>query len=518
MFKLVVVGGRKRGEEFVLLEGENIVGRSSESDHIINVEGVSKKHMRLTVSNNSCFLEDMGSSNGTFVNGKLTKKVTLKDNDKIALPNMILQFVYVKEKKKIVKKQVSKIDTDTLDGETVPNNLLGKLIFTFKHRIMSAVYDLNKTYEWKHMLGIFLALLTAGNLFLTVSPVLLTVQDLIYEEVILRGEQYAEEISRKNAIWLQRNEIEKINTNFMNYEESRGIRSYTLFNLQGTVIRPAAQIDKRIQDAFAIEARDHFKNRGYSRTIHINDDLSNNEIGIAKVLFAPNVATSRDEPVGIIAIRFKPNAINKFEIFNKTIYWKTFIYTALLAVLFFGFIYFMTLRPIQDVKIQADEVMRGKRKEIESEYLFEELFPVKDTLNTVIQKNRELMNEDMGEFAEIEDDISYVSALNELMQGLSGACLVLNSEKNLEHVNEQAGDLTGMRESLVKGVNILDAAQNEGIAGTILKLCDDSANANGSHQHDFYELEGESYIINVSALMGRDGFAKAYLVTFVKEM
>lgn len=518
MYKLVVVGGRHRGEEFVLNNGDNIIGRAMDADHVLSVEGVSKKHMRITISKDTPFLEDMGSSNGTFVNGKLTKKVTLKDGDQIALPNMIFKVVYVREKKVQIKKKVGKIENDVLDQEVKPNDFVGKLVYFFKTKVMNPIYDLNKSYEWKHLLGIFIALLTVGNLFLTVSPVLLTVQGLIYEEVVSRAEQYADEIKRTNSIYLQRNEIGSVNTRFLNNIEGKGVMGYFLFDLRGNIIRPAALIDKRIQDPFTIEARDYFRKINYEDRLLVNKNLDNNEIGVAKVLYAVNTITATNEPLAIIAIRFKPSAINTFEIFNKTIYWKTFVYTSILGVFFFGFIYFLTLKPLRAIKLQADEVMRGKRKEITSEYLFEEIHGIRSTMNTVIQKNRELMNEDMGDFAEIEEDTSYVATLNEIMMGMNSAALVLNSEKNIEHVNELAGDLTGMRESLVKGSNILDAATNEGIAGTILKLCDDSANNNGTHQHDFYELEGESYQISVSSLIGKDGFAKAFFVTFVKEL
>lgn len=519
MFKLVAVGGRARGTEYTLEPGENILGRAQDADHVINVDGVSKKHMRITVNKDSAFLEDLGSSNGTFVNGKLTRKITLKDKDQIALPNIIFKVVYVKEKKIIVKKKVAKIETDldAIDTDTAPDNLLGKIIYLFKNKVMSIVYDFNKVYEWKHLLGIFLALMTIGNLFLTVTPVLLKVQDLLYEEVLIRAEQYADEVATKNSIHLKRGDTTRVDTSFLDNQEGRGVMSYALFDPNGNMIRPIGEGEK-IRDGFAIEAAQYFKRQSYPTTAYFNKSIDNNQIGVAKVIFAQNINTARNEPVGIISIHFKPGAISEFEIFNKTIYWKTFIYTMMLAVLFFGIIYFMTLKPIREVKLQADEVLRGKRKDISSDFLFEELFSLKDTLNTVIQKNRELMNEDMGDFAEIEDDGSYVSIFHEIMLGSDHAVLILNSEKNVQHVNDLAGDLTGMRESLVKGSNILDVAQNQGIAGTILKLCDDSANNNGMHQQDFYELEGESYMINTTSLIGKDGFAKAFYITFIKEM
>ena len=52
---------------------------------------------KITVNGKNCFIQDLNSSNGTFVNGKIIKKVTVEDKDKITLPNVIFQLVYVKE-------------------------------------------------------------------------------------------------------------------------------------------------------------------------------------------------------------------------------------------------------------------------------------------------------------------------------------------------------------------------------------------------------------------------------------
>jgi pSer/pThr/pTyr-binding forkhead associated (FHA) protein len=103
MFKLVVVGGRLRGKEFILNDGENVVGRGADNDVSVPVEGISKKHLKVTVNGETAFAEDLGSSNGTLINGKIIKRLTIKDGDKIALPNLIFQVVYVLEKKVIVK-------------------------------------------------------------------------------------------------------------------------------------------------------------------------------------------------------------------------------------------------------------------------------------------------------------------------------------------------------------------------------------------------------------------------------
>lgn len=520
MFKLVAVGGKKRGMEIILENGSNSIGRSQECDHPLDVEGVSKKHMQITVNGEDCFLEDLGSSNGTFVNGKLIKKKTVLDKDKIAIPNVIFQLVYVKEKKKIVTKKVLKADEEDADfgaTEVEPKDLLGKIRYNFKHKLMSVVYNFNEQYEWNVMLGIILFLFVCGNIYLTVGPVLNATEEMVYTEIKLRGKQYADEVARTNAIHLSRGDLQRIDTLFMEKLQSEGVESYELFDMDGRIVRPSSKIDTYINDVFSVKAQNKFKNSGQYMKTFIDKSLGDGEVGIAKTLLVNNVKTGQNEPVGIIAIRFKPDSMRRFNVVNSSSYWTSLVYTGLLAVFFYGIIYYLTLKPIDELRFQAEEVMRGKRKELESNLLFNEMRGLRSTFNTVLLKNRELRNEDVGDFAEIEEDESYVAVLREIMLGTDGPAMILDSEKNVQSVNEPAGDLTGMRENLVQGQNILDCASNEGFAGTLLKLCDDSANNGGTSQEEFYELEGDPWVIRVMSLIGRDNFPKAYYITFFRE-
>jgi len=106
MFKLIVVGGKLRGQEYILKPGDNVLGRDQGCDIHFQVDGVSKRHITLTVSDDAVYVQDMGSANGTFLNGKLIKRATIKSGDKVGLPNGILQLVKVQEKKLSLRKKL----------------------------------------------------------------------------------------------------------------------------------------------------------------------------------------------------------------------------------------------------------------------------------------------------------------------------------------------------------------------------------------------------------------------------
>jgi DNA-binding winged helix-turn-helix (wHTH) protein len=78
-----------------LREGANVIGREAEVDVCIASEWVSRRHALLQVDGDHALLEDLGSKNGTCVNGeRLTGPVQLHDGDEVRLGRgvVVLRF------------------------------------------------------------------------------------------------------------------------------------------------------------------------------------------------------------------------------------------------------------------------------------------------------------------------------------------------------------------------------------------------------------------------------------------
>jgi DNA-binding winged helix-turn-helix (wHTH) protein len=58
------------GRAIPLAAGENVIGRDPECAVFVDDGTVSRRHARVTVKGNEAFLEDLGSKNGTSVNGR----------------------------------------------------------------------------------------------------------------------------------------------------------------------------------------------------------------------------------------------------------------------------------------------------------------------------------------------------------------------------------------------------------------------------------------------------------------
>lgn len=74
-------------------EGGTVLGRSEECGAVLKAQAVSRRHARIFREGSFYFIEDLGSTNGTFVNGaKIAERTALAHRDAIAIGQAKLEF------------------------------------------------------------------------------------------------------------------------------------------------------------------------------------------------------------------------------------------------------------------------------------------------------------------------------------------------------------------------------------------------------------------------------------------
>ncbi|MBL8937686.1 MAG: FHA domain-containing protein, partial [Archangium sp.] len=94
-FQLVISEGKEAGREFLFDQSSVVIGRTPECDVILYDAGVSRRHARIFDEGAGFHIEDLGSSNGTIVNGSKVGKQSLKDGDSITLGPVKFTFAAV---------------------------------------------------------------------------------------------------------------------------------------------------------------------------------------------------------------------------------------------------------------------------------------------------------------------------------------------------------------------------------------------------------------------------------------
>ncbi|MEJ5313935.1 MULTISPECIES: FHA domain-containing protein [Anaerolinea] len=93
-YQLIMRSGPQTGGVFPLNKTEISLGRDLTNDLVVSDPEVSRHHARLYFQGNTYILEDLGSTNGTFVNGiRLTGPYPLRSGETISLGERVV-FLY----------------------------------------------------------------------------------------------------------------------------------------------------------------------------------------------------------------------------------------------------------------------------------------------------------------------------------------------------------------------------------------------------------------------------------------
>src|SRR5262249_3691144 len=86
MASLVTIKGPNPGQRFALQGDSLLIGRQEDAALYLDSLAVSRQHARLVCHGGEYFIEDVGSSNGTFVNGRrISRPTPLTERDALQI-------------------------------------------------------------------------------------------------------------------------------------------------------------------------------------------------------------------------------------------------------------------------------------------------------------------------------------------------------------------------------------------------------------------------------------------------
>lgn len=109
---LLVLYGDELGKRYHLEASQLVFGRSLGCDRVLDNPSVSRRHFRVAQDGDEAFIEDVGSTNGTFVNGvKLTMRQQLMSGDLITIGNVILKYLPFEETDRYFSRELFRLST-----------------------------------------------------------------------------------------------------------------------------------------------------------------------------------------------------------------------------------------------------------------------------------------------------------------------------------------------------------------------------------------------------------------------
>jgi ABC-type multidrug transport system ATPase subunit/pSer/pThr/pTyr-binding forkhead associated (FHA) protein len=148
-FKLILHEDTSSPQEFELTRSEITIGRDPSVDLTLPSPSVSRRHARLSRQGDGYMLEDLGSSNGTFLNGeRLVERRHLKSGDQIRLGKAItLIYEAPTDLKKTVASRSPAMPADALKTELEQNINIEELEAAPPKLIVSIAGGSSQTYS-----------------------------------------------------------------------------------------------------------------------------------------------------------------------------------------------------------------------------------------------------------------------------------------------------------------------------------------------------------------------------------
>lgn len=115
---VVFLSGPLMGKILLLEEKTIVIGRGADVDVPINDLGISRHHLHIGYSKGKTTIKDLGSTNGTYLNGQRIEEAILKDGDKIQVSSStIMKYAYQDKVENIFHEELYKMAVvDALTG------------------------------------------------------------------------------------------------------------------------------------------------------------------------------------------------------------------------------------------------------------------------------------------------------------------------------------------------------------------------------------------------------------------
>ena len=539
MHRLVIVAGPNRGSAFQLTEGENTIGRQMDNHIVLTSSKVSKRHCALLVTTQEVILRDEGSTNGTFVNGALARRQTMKPGDKLGVGEFVLELVRSGVPAQISTGQTGSYSNpldmgimpsnpfdltggagalslpgaspaplrsgpanlqearfdDLAPKQDLPEDLPGKLKFLFEGKIMPTFYGMLMKSELGNILAGLLGVTLLISVFASVMPMENMAEQGIQREAKIRGTVLAREIADRYAPHFVNHSESQIDFSLLSQEES--IKIVALLNMDLNIVAPQSRLGQLFSvGGEAAFARKMVKEYREGREKGGGMFLDANTYVHVEPIKAADPRTYANEVVALalVSIDFSRNMVSAGGL--EIAYGSAIIYTALIGLLFYFILLRLTQKPYEVMNDDLDQVLRGEIPKVTKEFKVGTLEKLWDNVNAAVQRMGK--GEPSGDEGSVMWDQEFAPWIAITETGQMG---LIGFDANLVMVTVNAffSDLSGIRSDSVGQTlgQVGDQAMN-----SLVTEMKSSAERSGTRTAtDKFEFQGIDYSV-VATLVG----------------
>ena len=487
--QLVIVNGPEKGKVFELVPGQNFIGRADENSVVLPSGQVSRRHACVSLVDGRAFLEDLGSSNGTFVQGKrVDGKIELPPGVPFQVGEFTLQWGNPAqgvgpgaESGPVGASPGGEGAPFLPQSAPMPSHLANQ------HVVESPFWSF---YAKIHFLGwrgqmVLLAFFSAVLIALVgIYPLLLKNQEAMKEEVVKRAKVLVSKLALRNGEFIKDRKEINLDTSFILAEE--GVTGAYLLNRQLSILSPVEQRGRKkdnvvsrgaLTQGFTVKDESEFMEKGEAGVLHL-----------AMPIKVWTEGSGNYETYGVAYLVF--NAKKVAEVNSATE--SKFVSSAVVViVVFLGFLMVMmllTVRPISALRDDTELALRGDVISVESRARWKELSALAASINRSLSRSRQVGPLGAGGASPsapvpgppATSSASSVTAdakIRAVANAVQESVVITDDLQRVVFLNRNAERLFGVPLNRVKDRHIMEVISSQEILGAVLDLLKELINS-----------------------------------------
>ncbi|HVO31367.1 MAG TPA: FHA domain-containing protein [bacterium] len=518
--KLVIVDGPERGKEWPLPDGEVVLGRTNETEIELPSNKVSRKHAALRIVDGQVEIEDLGSSNGTYLNGKRITRSAVPPGGKIGVGEYLLTVVNGEKPRAATGKTGARpggtgkqargnaVMVVAQPGQQArgagPRGRTGaqrnvSVPSESAQRAADEVVGRMGMFAWRVQVYLIVAMMALAGFGAMFFAIRRGQQD--YASVAFaRARLLAQQLASQNSDYIANKETLLLNID--NTLKETGVQEAYLTDASGKILMPSTMRGLRSDNPTALRAlkRDDFETE--------SDQVPGGFVHIAAPILHWNRDTGHFDMVGSAYIVYAPKEVAKRATPPLLLYGIAFLGIALAGAVGSTLLIRATERPIQRLQEDTELIIRGDLQKVAATTKMKELEDLAHSITRLYEKgpanSPNLASSSAFTPAQPSgalalpmqagpvDNAGASATVRALVTAIEDAAIVVDADMKVMEVNAAAERMFGLIPARVRGQHLLEAITEKDLLNEVLDLLNEiAASPGGAITRDVNVPDGE---------------------------
>ncbi len=435
MLYIKVLTGPVSGTTYQIKPGDNIVGREANCDLQIPHASISRKHFKITKQNENYILQDLSSSNGTFVNGILVKTAILQAGDKITVNEIFIEITEQQNSLAVQNElQVQgnnalnlKVDVESATGAVVQNSLLKTLQSYIENVALPGVYKLAEWAEFRWLLGSFILIYIFMVTLLAIVPMIQISKERIEQESQLRATDISKNLANRYRAALNTG----LGATFTIEEERvQGVQTALVVDANdGHILAPARKIGQNPDLPFVHVARK--KVRGITK--QITDSLIGASTPIQ--VLNPDTGERSIRAFSIVIYDMGSRAIRTSDVLRLFV--QVLAFAILLGFILYFLLYKLIEYPIKNLNQQIDQALKEGTDETSVPYNYPPIQRLSVNINSALSRIGTPLDHDLLPTFDVTVEA------NNVVKVIKSPAMIIDMHNTIIAINSDCENLIG---------------------------------------------------------------------------